>query len=115
MQALASARSGAFETEHPLLSHSISSPGTVQSRFSSPIRLLTSIFKELIKMYRYLNPIQGNLLPSSAGGEKASVHGAAGCCGALWGAECLPQAPPPRLLGRVVAHFWHEYDLCHML
>lgn len=46
-------------------------------------------------MYRYLNPIQGNWLPSSAGGEKASVHGAAGCCGVLRGAECLPQAPPP--------------------
>lgn len=44
----------------PFLSHITSSPGTLQSLLWNPIRLLTSIFKKLIKMYRCLNPIQGS-------------------------------------------------------
>lgn len=59
----------------PFLSHITSSPGTVQSLLSNPIRLLTFIFKKLIKMYRCLNPIQGSQLPSCGEGERVAGVG----------------------------------------
>lgn len=62
------------------LSHITSSPGTVQSLLSNPIRRLTSIFKKLIKMYRCLNPIQGSWLPSYARRRRAQ-HGKNGRLG----------------------------------